>query len=770
MADSFLDPRPVADARTDEPTTKTDAPDTAATRSEPPPVIVGRTEGPMLFDKDKRLICVKQLPLPGVVIFVYGVNSEGEWFEASEEGLCEGLNRRLGRLDDQMKYRGVDAGQLTPAKYTEGVTPDGFLNPKLLADNYVKPHPSFSPVIHFRWGYKATLEELKEYGDKIFLNEKDYWGGGPFTNGCSSLPDLWHGGLDDRAFGWTSVQGINPTNRPLYRAPPRAYGVLAALRLAKLIESIRGMQANVPITVVCHSQGNIVGLTAAFFGDALQKVKDPWGREGSCVADTYVLTNAPYSFAQSEGQQKSSTLMDTWSQRGTKDDKGNRGRQTYAARTQTFGKFLSIIGARAAYELSPDKVDEDMANGRVSPTSNKSYAAQDDRARHGLNGSTYGRVTSYCCPHDQVISAVTVQGIGWRGIGKHELDDIGVSGVLTQRVFASGFPVGVQKPYRYWEDDWRHDKKGTTPGFWYPPSLPARFGLIGAIKGNESIFGMMGTLITAPIMYAATAVTSTLKMFRVNEDPPKGWTIVADAPALDEPFPPKALRFGKPILTEDGEAKSDFNEGNDPPSAWRDASKTDADKQADDPYDQYKAKNKDGDAKGTAESEAGQRYEDRALMRMEARRTLNTEWVDGDGHVIGEDGKSDLPDGYKDWRDKQITDWFDRGTTNSPTNHSTTMTNPEHARKALAYDVAIGPCYLTPEQWKALRIEADWRMGEGIPLDNENKKYSDYFSSGQLDRMAMHEWVHIKDCEGNMPGKIVDEREGQLYLKAGGVV
>ncbi|UXU92312.1 DUF3274 domain-containing protein [Burkholderia sp. S-53] len=770
MTESFLDPRPVADARAGEFATTTDAPDTAASHSEPPFIVVGRTEGPMLFDKDKRLICVKQLPLPGVVIFVHGVNSEGEWFEASEEGLCDGLNRRLGRLDDQMKYLGVDAGQLMPAKYTESVTPDGFLNPKLWAGTYIKPDPSFSPVIHFRWGYRATLEELKEYGDKIFLNEKDYWGGGPFTNGCSSLPDLWHGGLDDRAFGWTTVQAINPTNRPLYRAPPRAYGVLAALRLAKLIESIRRMQANVPITVVCHSQGNIVGLTGAFFGDALEEVEDPWGRNGRCVADAYVLANAPYSFAAGKGPQKSSTGMDTWSQRDTKDAKGNRGRQTYAARTQTFGRFLSIIGARAEFEPSPDKVDEDMANNRVSPTSNKSYAAQDDRARHGLNGSTFGRVTAYCCPHDQVISALTVQGIGWRGIGKHELDDIGISGVLTQRVFASGFPVGVQKAYRYWEDDWRHDKKGTTPGFWYPPSPPARFGLIGALKGNESIFGMMGTLITAPIMYAATAATSAMKLFRVNEDPPKGWTVVADAPALDETFLPKALRFGMPVETKDGDAVSDFNEGNDPPSAWRDASKTETDKQADDPYDQYKAKSKDGDARGTVESEAGQRYEDRALMRMEARRTMNPEWVDKTGRVIGEDGKSAVPEGYKEWRDKQITDGMDRGHANNPTNHSTTMTNPEHAEKALAYDVAIGPCYLTPDQLYDLRIQADWRMETGVAEDSPIRKYAKYFNSGLVDNIPMHEWVYAKGSDGKIPASIADEREGQLFLKAGGVV
>ncbi|WP_205785463.1 hypothetical protein [Burkholderia sp. Ac-20344] len=770
MTNSFLDPRPVADARTDEPTTKSDAAGATASRGEPPPIVVGRAEGPTLFDKDKRLICIKQMPLPGIVIFVHGVNSEGEWFEAAEEGLCKGLNRRLGRLDDQLKYTGIDAGQLTPAKYTESLTPDGFLNPKLLADNYIKPDPSFSNVIHFRWGYRATAEELKKYGDKIFLNEQDYWGGGPFTNGCSSLPDLWHGGLDDRAFGWTSVQAINPTNRPLYRAPPRAYGALAALRLAKLIESIRRMQATVPITVVCHSQGNIVGLTAAFFGDALPDVEDPWGHKGRCVADAYVLANAPYSFAKGDGPNKSSTGMDTWSQRETKDPHGNRGRQTYAARTQTFGKFLSIIGTRKAYELPADKIDEDMGNSRVSPTSNKSYAAQEDRVRHGLNESTYGRVTAYCCPHDQVISAVTVQGIGWRGISKLEIDDIGVPGVLTQRVFASGFDVGVQTDYRYWEDDWRRVQKGSTPGFWYPPSPPAKFGLVGALKGNESVWGMMGTLITAPLMYAGTAATAAMKMFRVNEDPPKGWTVTADAPALDQPFPPKAKRFGKPITpTEDGPAKSDFNEGNDPPSAWRDASKADADKRADDPYDLYKSKNKDGDAQGTAESETGQRYEDRALMRLEARRAMNSDWVDKDGHVIGEDGKSDVPEGYKDWRDKQITDGMDRGQTNNPTNHSTTMTNADHAEYALAYDVAVGLCYLTETQIKALRIEADWRMGKGVSDDNPHKQYYDYFLLGKIDDLAMHQWVHKEGGEGNMPGKIADEREGQAHLKVGGV-
>ncbi|KFG92311.1 membrane protein [Burkholderia paludis] len=751
--------------------TDTQADNTQPAAADAPSVVVAQGEGPTIFNWQSKLLCIKQMPLPGVIIFVHGVNSEGEWYKPAEDGLCKGLNRRLGRLSDQMSHPGIEAGQLTPAQYTESLTPDGYLNPKLLADNYVKPVPSFSNVIPFRWGYRATLDELKEYGDKIFLNEQDYWGGGPFANGCSSLPDLWHQGVDDRIFGWITIQGMNPTNRPLYRTPPRAYGVLAALRLAKLIESIRKMQANVPITVVCHSQGNMVGLTAAFFGDALPEVEDPWGNKGRCVADAYVLANPPYSFANAEGKgvYKASTFMDTWSQREVKDPKGNRGRETYAARTATFGKFLDIIRARPAFELPADKVDDDMANTRESPTSQKSYTAQADRERHGLNGSTYGRVTLYCCPHDQVISAVTVQGIGWRGIGKTELEAIGAAGVLTQRVFASGFKVGVQEKYDYWENDWRHTRN-KKHGFWFPPSPPAKYTIVGALKGNETIKGEIATFFTAIPATIVTFFTSKGGVMRVNANPEHGWFVMADAPTLDEPFPPQALKFGKPVEIQDGDLTSDFNEGNDPPSAWRDASKKNEDKRADDPYDQYKAKNADGQAQGDAESETSQRYEDHAIVRMEARRTKNATWVDDAGHVTGEDGTSELPEGYKDWRNKEVKDILDRGATNNPTNHSITMTNSKHAELALAYDVAIGPSYLTPDQMNALRIEADWRMGKGMSDGSPNKKYSKYFESGALNRVPLHEWVVAEKSEGTIPTKIVDEREGQFYLGVGGGV
>ncbi|KAK0338928.1 hypothetical protein LTR94_036614, partial [Friedmanniomyces endolithicus] len=38
------------------------------------------------------------------------------------------------------------------------------------------------------------------------------------------------------------------------------------------------------------------------------------------------------------------------------------------------------------------------------------------------------------------------------------------------------------------------------------------------------------------------------------------------------------------------------------------------------------------------------------------------------------------------------------------------MTNPAHARGALAYDVAIGVCRITEQDLRKLRIAADWRL------------------------------------------------------------
>ncbi|VWC04702.1 T6SS effector phospholipase Tle3 domain-containing protein [Burkholderia lata] len=737
---------------------------------DPSKTAVGGGAGTTLFNRND-LQCVMQMPLPGVVIFVHGVNSEGEWFTAAEKGLCDGLNRRMGRYDDQLFQCGPVAGQMTPVSYIDGLTPDGFLNPEMSSKTYIKPDPSFSPVIHFRWGYSANADELKKYGDKIMLNEKNYWGGGPFAGGCSSLPDLWNDGLHDRLFLWLTVQHMNSIgNRKIYSTPPRTYGVMGALRLARLVESIRKRQADVPITIVCHSQGNMIGLAAAFLGDRLPEVADQWGKKGRCVADTYVLANPPYSLVEGN-------FTDTWAQRGVRDKNGHVGRETYVARKETLREYFDILRARADLEMPAEDLDRAMENARPSKNGGKPYSAAKDREAHGLyQKNTYGRVTLYCCPHDQVISALTVQGIGWRGMNIEEISATNAWGVFSQRVFASNFEVGGDnKLYRYWEDDWR-SSKNKTEGFWYPPSPPARYGFARGMHSNEGWIAKFFTFVTSPALYLFN-----LSDMEVNALPPDQWEIPITAPMLDKEtrFFPKALRYGKPSGACDAEGKrleeGAFNEGYDPPSAGLDANKEN--KRDDDPYDNFDKKSEkfatpEGDAlkaQGDVASEAAQRYEDHSILRMEARRSGNRRWVDKDGKVIGEDDPDAASADYTEWRNKEIFEILNGGDKNNPTNHSTIMTNKDHAENALAYDVAIGICYLTEDDFYKLRIEADWRFVEGLGDSNPSQKFYEYLSYGKYHKLFLQDWVKV-DKDAMMPSKIHDERDGGFFLKIGGIL
>lgn len=728
---------------------------------------VGGGLGTTLFNRND-LECVMQMPLPGVVIFVHGVNSEGEWFKDAEKGLCAGLNRRMGRYDDQLFHWGPVAGQMTPVSYIESLTPDGFLNPDMSSKTYIKPDPSFSPVIHFRWGYAANAEELKEYGDKIMLNEKNYWGGGPFAGGCTSLPDLWNDGLNDRLFLWLTVQHMNGIgNRKIYSTPPRTYGVLGALRLARLVESIRKRQADAPITIVCHSQGNMIGLAAAFLGDRLPEVTDQWGKKGRCVADTYVLANPPYSLVEAN-------MTDSWAQRGVRDKNGHVGRETYVARKETLREYFDILRARAELEMPAEDLDRAMENARPSKNGGKPYSAAKDREAHGLyQKNTYGRVTLYCCPHDQVISALTVQGIGWRGMSVDEISATNGWGVFSQRVFASNFEVGGEnKLYRYWQDDWRKDKN-QKEGFWYPPSPPARYGLGRGTHSNKSWIAKFFTIATSPALYLFN-----LTDMAVNADPPKDWEIPITAPMLDKEtrFLPQALRYDKPSGACDAQGKpieeGRFNESYDPPSAARDARKES--KRDDDPYDNFDAKSEkfktEGDAlkaQGDAASEAAQRYEDHSILRMEARRSGNRRWVDEIGTVVGEDNPGAASADYTEWRNKEIFQILNGGDKNNPTNHSTIMTNKDHAEKALAYDVAIGLCYLTEMDFEEIRIQADWRFANSLGDEGQNGKMAEYIITGKCEKMFLQDWV-VKDDHAKMPSKIHDERDGGFFLKLGG--
>ena len=321
--------------------------DSAPADGEDIKLVVGKFNGTSLFSYS-LLDCLQQMPSPGIVIFVHGVNSDGEWYRAAEAGLCKGLNTRMKRCDEHLCHATPEAGQLTPLRYRSELSYDGYVDPDYTASTFIVPQAHFSPVIQFRWGYKASDKELQQYGDSVYLNEHAYWGGGPFANGCSSLPDLWGEGLSDALFLFIHIEHLNPVNdRIVYACPPRPYFVLAALRLAHLVAAIRRQQADVPITLVCHSQGNMVGMAVAFLGNKMPDVRDAAGKSGRCVADTYVLCNPPYSLLRRND-------TEGWLQGQVWDVDGNVGRQSGEARRQTLAAFFDIVRA-AGWVSAPNR-------------------------------------------------------------------------------------------------------------------------------------------------------------------------------------------------------------------------------------------------------------------------------------------------------------------------------------------------------------------------------------------------------------------------------
>jgi pimeloyl-ACP methyl ester carboxylesterase len=693
----------------------------------PENIVVGKKIGMTCF-KHSDLDVLMKLPLPGIMIFVHGVNSDGEWYEATEQGLCAGLNDRLKRHCDDLALATTEAGQLTPAKYLAEYTPDGFINPDLDPKTFIQADGTFSPVIRFRWGYKASAEELQEYGNKLYLNERDYWGGGPFANGCTALPDLWGPGLDTTLLLSLKVQSINSTNnRQVYDCPPRPYFVLAALRLAKLIYALRQEQADLPITLVCHSQGNMIGMAAAFLGDALYKDQG--------VADTYVLCNSPYSLLESN-------TVESYSQSNMRDADGRYGRQTGEARTKTLAAFFNIARGRKNRQQSSTSVDA------VSANEARGYTAEKDRAAYGYHGSTYGRVTLYCNPHDQVISSESVQGMGWRGMANAEIRATHGDSVFAQRVFAEGFPVGAadKNTYRYWADQYNKPKESSHE-FYRPASPVADHSLPKSLDANESTLGKAGAVALTPLFQLVRPSN-----VRFNALPPQGWTIPLEARDLPNPFPPMA----NGARTSEG-----FDELTDPPRARLNAR---AVRSKDDPYSGGRADAADT-PKGTEETEAALRYEDHAYLRMRARREGLYKSSD---KVIYEDKPATSSPEYTAWRNKTIQTNLAANVDASATDHSTILTNPMHSQKALAYDVAIGVCTIPEEKLHRLRQAADWRLLKSLPDDDLQKEFFEYFERGKIRGEIIEKWANDQSSEGCMPKKIINQRDSREPQKLDG--
>jgi hypothetical protein len=471
---------------------------------------------------------VMDLPLlmPGIVIFVHGVNSIGEWYAKAATQLCVGLNKRLGRDDlvsiyDRKKKR-------------------------------FSPSGSRSPIIPFYWGYKMQPGDEKRYPG-LPHDENNAWGGGPFQNGTNNLLQFWQDGFKRKLLGGLiDLQRLNPDiTRQLQDAPPRAYFIHAAKRLANLVDTIREDFPNEPLNIIAHSQGNMITLCAMLY----VKHRGP---------DTLSLNNAPFSF---------DTKLTDWlaAANGWSDVQSEQARlRTFQAVARKIAAAKSAFKDDEASAACPTR-DQSGQVGVYVQHQPECDAWHDQIGGQPVNGAgqcwhecghasrgNRGKVFVNFNPHDRVIGISAIEGIGWRGIPEHILGP-GRSSLpnVYQRVFARNSGIGDVPAV------------GAKSGYWFSYFKTQ-------LDVAENVTTGSGAILTTE---DGTAVQTRNDYVRTYDNKPQGrfWNILPDkilkifnaqsTPSWQERVWINAPTVPEPALISekfnDGAVRFDGNEGDD---------------------------------------------------------------------------------------------------------------------------------------------------------------------------------------------------------------
>lgn len=396
-------------------------------------------------------------PLPCLVIVIHGVNDIGEAFQNLDEGICSGLNQRLGRTD------------IVPNTWkVTGLEPEHFMPRITITEE------GYSPTIPFFWGYRPVDKEEYKKDQLAYYNrlEKEkpkdpeipydsYWqernieiiseniktkkinvdkfnnwidelyqrNGGPFSDATTCIPDMYGPGLSGETNEIAKL-GSSPGAKA-YDNPHRIYLAFAAHRLANLIKKIREetQGQDIPINIVAHSQGTIITMLANMI----------LARDQVLPADCVILAHSPYAF--------DITILEQFSKEFA------LGMQSNAAREQTFINFVKNISEGKKKRKIDFDVDFLLENGVISPPKKdhlETYITQDGTSvqydRLGVDQelfyrNNFGKVYNYFSPNDHVVSLRSVQGMGWQGIQDKLLAQCHDDG-LRQRIFSEHYSVG----------------------------------------------------------------------------------------------------------------------------------------------------------------------------------------------------------------------------------------------------------------------------------------------------------------------------------------
>jgi pimeloyl-ACP methyl ester carboxylesterase len=370
---------------------------------------------------DARLALPRQLP--GIVIFLHGVNDPGSAYQTIEEGLCQGLNERLDRQDLRpgvygKRYRQAQQADLPPKHPDYDIyrsvkyDPDTYLYARTLAAD---THSVFVP---FTWGYRASKDQIArapDSDDPLTLRGQyqDVNGnrldkhfakqGGFFANATTTINDMYGPG-----FRIGNIRAALDAYTYASSCPDRSYFVLAAERLAALIASMRGARPgeqdaapDETITVIGHSQGTMLALLA----QALL------AQRGIRTADTLILVDTPYS------------LNEPWLEAAIE-----RGPQlTTQSRLRT---LVNIVGqvCRSPHPQPPLSDLQVKLGGVAAPSRHGGRTGFDWSPQSGKRKDMQGRdvvfaerdnrgkVYLYFCPQDATVAMPKVLGLGCLGV------------------------------------------------------------------------------------------------------------------------------------------------------------------------------------------------------------------------------------------------------------------------------------------------------------------------------------------------------------------
>lgn len=631
------------------------------------------TAGEMLIQN-----CLVKRPLPCIVILVHGVNDVGEAFQNQDEGICKGLNTRLGRTDlfpHSWKEQEFQISDADGNVFTQQCSVD---------KQTCVAQANRSPIIPFYWGYRpvekdvweadqkryrAELREKKNEADLAFdsfvennalkikahnnakIDNYANWldpakskSGGTFANATTNIPDMFGPG----GTGWTiTAAGFVSRTRlfnsgdwshPIYDNPHRIYQAFAARRLADLILAIRTnpVTENDTINIVAHSQGTIITMLA-----------NMWVKEkGSNPADCVILNHSPYS--------TDFRVIESWSP-------GNQ--QTTVGREKTLINFCKLMATNPKYSPNGQYAAGELQ--KLKDSLCLSNNAQWSNARYSRNN--FGKVYNYFCPNDTIVSMKQVQGFGWSGISDPLRAKLGAN--FNQRVFCKDVYVGHNTGERFEFSEALSDS--------------------GQMGAKNAAYNFKDITVDAPILPVAF-------QFKLGgQDNAEEHKKNPNIPA--EPYRTR-LSGNDPDISKTSLADEQFIHENRPLPAGlgyiRDQHTFDA-------------------AELAVLSEAYQIEAIRALATGPMRNMIATQV-----EITRRMNDAELEEAVMNAKnDIQISQ------------HSSIVTSKDVPEKAMAYDLAIGECQAFEHKdiWEDLLLRADWRQKANPDADIRR-----YYQNGEL--------------------------------------